>query len=73
MLNFIVQIAKNAFKLGGIKLIIVFFLILLSTAIELLGISLIIPIIIRNPEVVSKSYSNFWNDLKSVGFHISKK
>ena len=45
MLNFIVQIAKNAFKLGGIKLIIVFFLILLSTAIELLGISLIIPII----------------------------
>lgn len=45
MLNFIIQIAKNAFKLGGIKLIIVFFLILLSTAIELLGISLIIPII----------------------------
>jgi 3-phosphoshikimate 1-carboxyvinyltransferase len=36
-------------------------------------LSLIIPIIIRNPEVVSKSYSNFWNDLKSVGFHISKK
>jgi len=36
-------------------------------------LSLIIPIIIRNPEVVSKSYSNFWNDLKSVGFIISKK
>jgi 3-phosphoshikimate 1-carboxyvinyltransferase len=36
-------------------------------------LSLIIPIIIRNPEVVSKSYSNFWNDLKSVGFNISKK
>ena len=45
MLNFIVQIAKNAFKLGGIKLIIVFFLILLSTAIELLCIYLIIVII----------------------------
>ena len=36
-------------------------------------LSLIIPIIIRNPEVVSKSYSNFWKDLKSVGFNISKK
>ena len=36
-------------------------------------LSLIIPINIRNPEVVSKSYSNFWNDLKSVGFNISKK
>jgi len=45
MFNFIIQISKNAFKLGGFKLIIVFFLILLSTAIELLGISLIIPII----------------------------
>ena len=36
-------------------------------------LSLINPIIIRNPEVVSKSYSNFWKDLKSVGFNISKK
>ncbi|MDG1337558.1 MAG: 3-phosphoshikimate 1-carboxyvinyltransferase [Flavobacteriaceae bacterium] len=36
-------------------------------------LSLINPIIINNPEVVSKSYSNFWNDLKSVGFNISEK
>jgi len=36
-------------------------------------LSLINPLMINNPEVVSKSYSNFWNDLKSVGFHISKK
>lgn len=27
-------------------------------------------IVINNPEVVSKSYPNFWNDLKSVGFAI---
>ena len=36
-------------------------------------LSLINPIIINNPEVVSKSYSNFWNDLKLLGFNISKK
>ena len=36
-------------------------------------LSLINPIIINNPEVVSKSYSNFWNDLKSVGINISEK
>ena len=36
-------------------------------------LSLINPLIINNPEVVSKSYSNFWNDLKSVGFNISQK
>jgi len=36
-------------------------------------LSLINPLIINNPEVVSKSYSNFWNDLKSVGFNISEK
>jgi 3-phosphoshikimate 1-carboxyvinyltransferase len=35
-------------------------------------LSLINPLIINNPEVVSKSYSNFWNDLKSVGFNISQ-
>ena len=45
MLKFIFEISKNAFKLSGNKLFFVFFLILLSTAIELLGISLIIPII----------------------------
>ncbi|MDG2476204.1 MAG: 3-phosphoshikimate 1-carboxyvinyltransferase [Flavobacteriaceae bacterium] len=36
-------------------------------------LALICPIMINNPEVVSKSYSNFWKDLESVGFNISKK
>jgi 3-phosphoshikimate 1-carboxyvinyltransferase len=36
-------------------------------------LSLINPIIINNPQVVSKSYSNFWNDLESLGFNISQK
>ena len=27
-------------------------------------------IIINNPEVVGKSYPNYWDDLKSVGFEI---
>ena len=45
MLKFIFEISKNAFKLSGNKIFFVFFLILISTAIELLGISLIIPII----------------------------
>jgi 3-phosphoshikimate 1-carboxyvinyltransferase len=29
-----------------------------------------VPIVIRNAEVVSKSYSEFWNDLKLVGFTV---
>jgi 3-phosphoshikimate 1-carboxyvinyltransferase len=36
-------------------------------------LSMINPIIINNPEVVSKSYLNFWNDLESIGFKISQK
>jgi 3-phosphoshikimate 1-carboxyvinyltransferase len=32
-----------------------------------------VPIIIENAEVVSKSYPDFWNDLKSLGFEISEK
>ena len=36
-------------------------------------LSMINPIIIINPEVVSKSYLNFWNDLESLGFKISQK
>ena len=35
-------------------------------------LSLIIPIKINNPEVVTKSYVNFWNDLESLGFNILK-
>ena len=30
------------------------------------------PIIINDSEVVSKSYPDFWNDLKTIGFQISK-
>ena len=36
-------------------------------------LSIINPIVINNPEVVSKSYLNFWNDLESIGFNISQK
>ena len=36
-------------------------------------LSMINPIIINNPEVVSKSYLNFWNDLESIGFKIFQK
>ena len=42
-------------------------------ALSFAPLSLINPIIINNPEVVSKSYSNFWNDLKLLGFNIKKK
>ncbi len=35
-------------------------------------LSLLIPIKINNPEVVTKSYVNFWNDLESLGFNILK-
>ena len=35
-------------------------------------LSMINPIIIINPDVVSKSYLNFWNDLESLGFKISQ-
>ena len=35
-------------------------------------LSLLTPININNPEVVTKSYLNFWNDLESLGFNISK-
>ncbi|TRX21134.1 3-phosphoshikimate 1-carboxyvinyltransferase [Flavobacterium franklandianum] len=31
-----------------------------------------VPIIIENAEVVSKSYPDFWNDLKNIGFQISE-
>jgi 3-phosphoshikimate 1-carboxyvinyltransferase len=35
-------------------------------------LALKVPIIIENAEVVSKSYPDFWKDLKSLGFEISK-
>ena len=30
------------------------------------------PLIINNPEVVTKSYKDFWKDLKSLNFNISQ-
>ena len=36
-------------------------------------LSIIHPITVVNPEVVSKSYLNFWSDLRSIGFKISQK
>jgi len=35
-------------------------------------LALKVPIIIENAEVVSKSYPDFWQDLKSIGFQISE-
>ena len=35
-------------------------------------LALRVPIIIQDAEVVSKSYPNFWNDLKNIGFQISE-
>jgi len=35
-------------------------------------LALKVPIIIENAEVVSKSYPDFWNDLKGVGYQISE-
>ena len=45
MLNLFNKIVMSSVKLGGLKIFIVFLLILFSTAIELVGISLIIPIV----------------------------
>lgn len=33
-------------------------------------LALRVPIEIQNPQVVSKSYPNFWNDLKTLGFQV---
>lgn len=35
-------------------------------------LALKVPIIIKEAEVVSKSYPDFWNDLKSIGFQINE-
>lgn len=65
MISFINKIIYNAFDLGGSKLILVFFLIMLSTIIELLGISLIIPII---SSFLDPSYSNQLQTLDKIRF-----
>ena len=36
-------------------------------------LALKVPIIIENAEVVSKSYPDFWEDLKNIGFEIAEK
>jgi 3-phosphoshikimate 1-carboxyvinyltransferase len=36
-------------------------------------LALKVPIVIENAEVVSKSYPDFWEDLKNLGFEISEK
>jgi 3-phosphoshikimate 1-carboxyvinyltransferase len=36
-------------------------------------LALKVPIIIENAEVVSKSYPDFWEDLKNIGFKISER
>jgi 3-phosphoshikimate 1-carboxyvinyltransferase len=35
-------------------------------------LALKVPLVINNAEVVSKSYPDFWDDLKSVGFDIKE-
>lgn len=34
-------------------------------------LAILVPLKINNPEVVSKSYKNFWSDLKAINFNIS--
>jgi 3-phosphoshikimate 1-carboxyvinyltransferase len=36
-------------------------------------LALLVPLKINNPDVVSKSYKNFWLDLKSINFNITGK
>ena len=35
-------------------------------------LALKVPLLIEDAEVVSKSYQNFWEDLKSIGFQITE-
>ena len=35
-------------------------------------LSLLVPIYIENPDVVTKSYRNFWSDLRAINFEISR-
>ena len=35
-------------------------------------LSLLVPIYIENPDVVTKSYKNFWSDLRAINFEISR-
>ncbi len=65
MINFVFKIINNAFYLGRYKLILLFLLIMLSTAIELLGISLIIPII---SIFIEPDYINKFNFFEKISF-----
>jgi len=35
-------------------------------------LSLLVPIYIENSDVVTKSYRNFWSDLRAINFEISR-
>ena len=35
-------------------------------------LALKVPVVIEEAEVVSKSYPDFWSDLKTIGFHIAE-
>lgn len=41
-------------------------------AMSLAALSIISPISIQHPEVVNKSYPNFWEDMKQIGFEFSE-
>lgn len=41
-------------------------------AMALMPLACIHPVIVKNPEVVSKSYPGFWNDLTRIGFTLEK-
>ena len=42
-------------------------------ALALAPVSMRQPLVINNPNVVSKSYPNFWHDLLNAGFSIEEK
>ncbi|MEP6646720.1 MAG: 3-phosphoshikimate 1-carboxyvinyltransferase, partial [Saprospiraceae bacterium] len=41
-------------------------------AMSLAPLACLLPIIIRDPEVVSKSYPGFWNDMNAIGVKSEK-
>lgn len=67
MINTILKIISNASYLGGSKLLLVFFLIVITTVIELLGISLIVPIISLFLDPTNINKFNYFSNLSFVG------
>jgi ABC-type multidrug transport system fused ATPase/permease subunit len=79
MLSFISSIITNGLKLGRKEIFLVFFLIIVSTLIELLGISLIVPLItiILDPnkvilfkDLLSLNFLNNFNNHQFVNFFL---